>query len=366
MASAIPAIAGAALNVGKDLYQGSKNVGSSILGGAADSAKQETTDTAATNIAPEVTGQQETQAVQQLAPATDTSNAAQTKAAEQYQNVVAPAIGGAVGQQQAATDTVQQAQGRAFDEYKNAVNETHAATTAAGDAIDQAAAKAKIDPQGYLHSLGTGQKVLTAIGMVLSGIGSGLTGQPNMAIQLYQQNTQNAIQAQQKNYENLMTQAAAKKGLLETAKDRQTISQNALFAATQSVLSGNQAAIEGIMSQGKASTANAAAQQLILQNQAALAANTQNHNQFYATKVNSGNKKDVNLLSTITIPVAEKINSDAANFKINQSSPAQRLQKTQQTVPTQQEGLKNILQDFKTPAAEPPKKSFLIKREEMK
>lgn len=53
-----------------------------------------------------------------------------------------------------------------------------------------------IDPNQYLNSMGAGQKVATAVGLLLSGIGSGLSHQPNAAMQFLDQQINRDIAAQ--------------------------------------------------------------------------------------------------------------------------------------------------------------------------
>lgn len=54
----------------------------------------------------------------------------------------------------------------------------------------------KIDPNAYMNKLSDGEKVGTVIGLVLSGLGSGLTGQPNMAMDFLNKQIERDIQAQ--------------------------------------------------------------------------------------------------------------------------------------------------------------------------
>ncbi len=56
-----------------------------------------------------------------------------------------------------------------------------------------------IDPNHYVDTMSGGQKVATAIGLALGGIGSGLTHGPNVAAQFLQQQMQRDMQAQQAN-----------------------------------------------------------------------------------------------------------------------------------------------------------------------
>ncbi len=57
----------------------------------------------------------------------------------------------------------------------------------------------KIDPNHYMNSKGTGQKISTAIGLILGGIGGGLTGQGNSAERYIHAQIKNDIAAQEKN-----------------------------------------------------------------------------------------------------------------------------------------------------------------------
>lgn len=57
------------------------------------------------------------------------------------------------------------------------------------DALMQAYSNDKLDPNRYLHSMSTGNRVAAGIGMLLSGMGSATTGQPNYAME----NINNAI-----------------------------------------------------------------------------------------------------------------------------------------------------------------------------
>jgi len=55
---------------------------------------------------------------------------------------------------------------------------------------------AKIDPNQFWHDKSTASQVATGLGLILSGIGSGLTGGPNLAAQFLQRNIDRDIDAQ--------------------------------------------------------------------------------------------------------------------------------------------------------------------------
>lgn len=68
---------------------------------------------------------------------------------------------------------------------------------AAGDKrLADAFASKQVDPNRVLNQMGAGSKIATGIGMFLSGLGSGLTGQPNMAMQFLKDSIDKDIEAQ--------------------------------------------------------------------------------------------------------------------------------------------------------------------------
>jgi len=73
----------------------------------------------------------------------------------------------------------------------------------------------QIDPERFWNNASTGRKVMAGIGMLLSGIGSGLTGQKNMAMETINRLIDNDIKAQQLNAEQGL---AKKKMSLEQIK----------------------------------------------------------------------------------------------------------------------------------------------------
>lgn len=65
-------------------------------------------------------------------------------------------------------------------------------------------ASKKIDPDRYLHNMSTGSKIAAGIGMLLSGIGSGITGQPNVAMAQINRAIDNDIEAQKNDQSKAM------------------------------------------------------------------------------------------------------------------------------------------------------------------
>lgn len=74
-----------------------------------------------------------------------------------------------------------------------------AADRARQDAIFRDIASAKVDPNHYWQDKSTGQKLLAGIGMIFSGIGSGLTGGPNLAHQVIDRAIERDIDSQKAN-----------------------------------------------------------------------------------------------------------------------------------------------------------------------
>lgn len=116
---------------------------------------------------------QQLEGVQQEATATQKQNELM---AAQYQKNMA--------QEQKAFDLHQQAMVKHQAQY---------------DEMWKEVAAGKIDPQRYMHSKSTGSKIAAAIGIMLSGLGSGLSGQPNMAMQVLNKNIENDIESQKAN-----------------------------------------------------------------------------------------------------------------------------------------------------------------------
>ncbi len=75
-------------------------------------------------------------------------------------------------------------------------NDLVASYQAKDQKLGQAYADAKIDSEHFIHSMGTGSKILTGIGMILSGMGSATTGQPSYANQVINDAITRDVEAQ--------------------------------------------------------------------------------------------------------------------------------------------------------------------------
>ena len=88
--------------------------------------------------------------------------------------------------------------------------------------LEKARAEQKIDPNRYMGSRSTVQKVFQTIGLILGGIGSGLTGQPNLAYKVLESNIERDIDQQKSDIEttnNLLGAYYKKLGNLKDAEN---------------------------------------------------------------------------------------------------------------------------------------------------
>lgn len=107
---------------------------------------------------------------------------------------------------------------------------------------------AKIDPAHFFQGKETYQKVLAGIGMLLSGAGSGLTGQPNMAMDVINRAIDRDIDAQKANLAN-------KRNLLSYHLQKTDSLLNATNLTKATMLEATAASIEARSSQMKSDLA---------------------------------------------------------------------------------------------------------------
>lgn len=82
-------------------------------------------------------------------------------------------------------------------------------------------ANGKIDPRSYWNNLSTGSKIGTAVGLILGGIGAGMTHGPNAALEMVKKNIDQDIEAQKQNLEkkgNLLNVNFKKYGNMQAAE----------------------------------------------------------------------------------------------------------------------------------------------------
>jgi len=133
------------------------------------------------------------------------------------------------------------------------------------DQLRQDIENGKIDPNHYWHEKGTGGRIMASIGLLLSGLGSGMGGGPNMAMQVIQSNIKRDIDAQEKNLETKKSMLA---DTYRQTGDLRLARQMAEHTATNVALAQlNTVAAKSSSAQVKAiaQVANAQGQQLLAQ-----------------------------------------------------------------------------------------------------
>lgn len=86
-----------------------------------------------------------------------------------------------------------------------------------------------IDPNHYLASMGTGQHIATSIGLILGGMGAGLTGGPNQALEFLNKQIDRDVNAQTQELgkkENLLSANMRQFGNLRDATDMTKVMQS--------------------------------------------------------------------------------------------------------------------------------------------
>jgi len=87
----------------------------------------------------------------------------------------------------------------AADQYKaldNEMKQTLVSRSAGQQKLFNDYMTGKVDPNRYWHNLGTGGRISASIGMILSGIGAGMSGGPNLAVQMLDRNIDRDIESQ--------------------------------------------------------------------------------------------------------------------------------------------------------------------------
>lgn len=102
----------------------------------------------------------------------------------------------------------------------NAFETAHAELDEEGKQVAKDYLNQHIDPNRVFSQMGTGSKVSTAIGLILSGIGSAASGQENMAMKLLQNHIERDMDAQKQELgkkENMLSYNMKKYGNLDVA-----------------------------------------------------------------------------------------------------------------------------------------------------
>jgi hypothetical protein len=126
---------------------------------------------------------------------------------------------GALGKEQASVYQKQ------ADQYQALLNDYQDQQKSLNDEIEnvkQDVADGHIEPNRMFENMGTGQKISTALGLILGGIGGGLTHQENPVMKFINQQIDRDIDAQKANLgkkENLLSKMLQQYGTIDAAKN---------------------------------------------------------------------------------------------------------------------------------------------------
>lgn len=157
---------------------------------------------------------------------------------------------------------------QALQDADKKYNETIARIDAEQAALQKSIMDQKIDPNRVWNSASTGSKVSAAIGMILGGLGSGLTGQPNAAIAMLDKIVSQDIDAQKAEL--------GKKQTLYSQNVQKYQNLNQAYTATKlQVASQIQAQLQVAAAKAATPLAKAQAQQAMIAIDAQILANKQ-------------------------------------------------------------------------------------------
>ena len=306
-----------------------------------NAAQQQTQDTTTANVGPAFNQPQIQQTAQEIPQTTQAAQTAAQSAGATEQKLAVPtgsAIEGAgLKVQKSALNQVQQTQ----QNYQNAAAAVNKSAVDVENQLQATNQAAQIDPDNYVKNMGVGQKTITALGMALSGIGSGLTGQPNLAFQALQTNINRDIAAQQQNFMNQSNILSQQRGVLQTAQDRQQMAANAYNMAVISVTTGAQTALQGL--QTKLGGAVAPDKAVLLNNQLQLQKSAA-QNQIDSTHVQTIQSQDARKINGLGMIYDGGAKVLGGKGIITDTSANQRVQQNT-TQPTPVSGLQQILQN---------------------
>lgn len=212
---------------------------------------------------------------------------------------------GAANAQSRAADS-QAAAWRAYKLKADTINDDYQTKykkyTAQQDQLIQDIKDTKIDPTRFWANQSTGNRVLAAVSMALSGIGSGLTGAPNAAMAVINKAIDNDIESQKANLGNKNTLLGRLYEQTHNLDEATNMARNTLLASTEGQV--HQAAASG-----QGGTASAAALQLMgtLKQQRAV---TNNQMALRQAILNGGMGGDADPASAVTTMVPEAQQKD--------------------------------------------------------
>lgn len=140
----------------------------------------------------------------------------------------------------------------------NSYQKDQAALKAKDDALLNAFTSQKVDPNRYLGNQSTGSKIAAGIGMLISGLGAGVTGKSNMAADYLNKAIENDIESQKNDQSKSMN-------LYKMNREAYGDNEKAHIATQNQLLTGLQAKINMATSGLQGSKAQLEGQQMINQ-----------------------------------------------------------------------------------------------------
>lgn len=138
---------------------------------------------------------------------------------------------GQLGTAQAAQESDYQKQ---LQEKIDSYTQANADLTKERTAMQSDIANGHIDPDRYIKSMSTGGRILQGIGLILGGMGAGMTGGPNFAYQKMQTDIDRDIQAQKDDLgrkQNLLSNNLAQTSNLRQAMDLTRLQMNDMLSS---------------------------------------------------------------------------------------------------------------------------------------
>lgn len=145
-------------------------------------------------------------------------------------------------------------------------NEITQAYKAKDDALYKAYADKKLDPQRYVHSLSTGQKILSGIALIIGGAGAGASRQPNLAAKMIDDSINRDIDAQKNSQDQSMNLWKMNKEEYGNDLAANLATQNQLLTGTKLQLAQAASNAKGPIAQASAQAANALIDQKMAEN----------------------------------------------------------------------------------------------------
>ena len=157
---------------------------------------------------------------------------------------------------------------------------------------------AKIDPN-YIGNMPWYKQIATAVGLIFSGAGSGVTGQENLAFKQLNNNIQRSIETQQATYNNLAHQELQQRGIVLTNQQEADMAMTARQLATTTALGATAAMMDGYATKLAGSTANDKAALAIQKVKQSYADSMVATNNFLTSHLKSNNAVTNNMLTAV-------------------------------------------------------------------